>query len=287
MPLTDTAIRTAKPTDKPFRLFDARGLYIEVSPSGGKWWRFKYRVGGKEKRISLGVYPEVSLKTAREKRDEVRKTLASGVDPSHARKAHAATHAEHAANSFELIAREWFSNVGPSWVPAHSIRVISRLENDVFPWIGTMPINSVTAPLLLTTMRRIEGRGTVETAHRILQSCGQIFRYAIVTGRAERDPAADLRGALPPVPKKHLASITDPKRIGALLRAIDGYEGSFVTRCALQFAPLVFVRPGELRYAKWSEFDLDKAEWRIPAERMKMRVQHNRSAFHTGGCYSA
>jgi integrase len=255
-------------------MFDAGGLYIEIAPSGGKWWRFKYRFGGKEKRLSLGVYPEVSLKVAQERREDVRRKLADGIDPAHARKAHAAIHAEQVANSFELVAREWFSKLEPTWVPAHSKRVILRLENDAFPWIGAMPIASITAPILLATIRRIEARGKIDTAHRVLQICGQVFRYAIQTGRAERDPAADLKGALQPTVVKHYASTTDPKKIGGLLRAIDGYEGTFVIRCALQFAPLVFVRPGELRYAKWSEFDLDKAEWRIPAERMKMRVQH-------------
>lgn len=274
MPLTDTSIRAAKPTDKPFRMFDAGGLYIEVAPSGGKWWRFKYRVDGKEKRISLGVYPDVSLKTAREKRDDVRKTLASGVDPSHARKAHAAVRTERASNSFELIALEWFEKNKPKWAENHSSKIIARLQQDVFPWLGSMPIMSITAPMLLESMRRIESRGAIETAHRVLQTCGQVFRYAIATQRAERDPAADLKGALAPVKVVHLPSITDPKKIGALLRAMDSYEGTFVTRCALRLAPLLFVRPGELRKAAWSEFDLESAEWRIPAGRMKMRVLH-------------
>jgi integrase len=274
MPLTDTVIRNAKPTGKPRRLFDGGGLYLELSPAGGKWWRLKYRFGGKEKRLSLGTYPETSLKRARERRDEAREQLAAGIDPSQHRKARNAAKADRAANSFEIVAREWFAKFGPTWVPSHGEKIIRRLEKDVFPWIGGRPIAEVTAPELLALLRRIESRGAIETAHRAMQNCGQVFRYAMATGRAERDPSADLRGALTPVREKHHASITDPKAIGELLRAIEGYRGSQVTKCALRLAPLVFVRPGELRKAEWTEFDLDAAEWRIPATRMKMREQH-------------
>lgn len=274
MPLNDIACKQAKPREKAYKLADAKGLYLEVAPSGGKWWRLKYRIGGKEKRISLGVYPEVSLKEAREKCDVARKQIASGIDPSDQRKAAKLAGAEDAANSFEVVAREWFAKYSPSWVASHSTKIIRRLEKDIFPWIGSRPISTVTAPDLLAALRRIESRGAIETAHRAQQNCGQIFRYAIATGRAERDPAADLRGALAPVKEKHHASITDPKAIGELLRAISGYQGSFITMCALRLAPLFFVRPGELRKAEWAEFNLDGAEWRIPAERMKMREQH-------------
>jgi len=274
MPLNDIACKQAKPREKAYKLADAKGLYLEVAPSGGKWWRLKYRIGGKEKRISLGVYPEVSLKEAREKCDVARKQIASGIDPSDQRKAAKLAGAEDAANSFEVVAREWFAKYSPSWVASHSTKIIRRLEKDIFPWIGNRPISTVTAPDLLAALRRIESRGAIETAHRAQQNCGQIFRYAIATGRAERDPAADLRGALAPVKEKHHASITDPKAIGELLRAISGYQGSFITMCALRLAPLFFVRPGELRKAEWAEFNLDGAEWRIPAERMKMREQH-------------
>jgi integrase len=274
MPLTDTAIKSFKPKNKPYRIFDGGGLYLEVAPTGGKWWRLKYRFGGKEQRISLGVYPNIGLKDARDKRDENRKLLANGVNPGDARKAEQAAKAEAGANSFEVIAREWYAKLSPKWVPAHAKRILRLLEKDVFPWIGKRPVGSVTAAELLSVIRRIEGREANETAHRALQNCGQVFRYAVATGRAERDPTGDLRGALAPVIETHHASITEPKAIGELLRAIDGYMGSAVTKSALQLAPLVFVRPGELRRAEWIEFNFDDAEWRIAAARMKMRVQH-------------
>ncbi len=274
MALTDIAVRKAAVRDKPYRLSDEKGLYLEIALSGSKYWRWKFRFAGKEKRLALGVYPEVSLAEARAARDGARKLLASGVDPSEARKAQKASRVELAENSFEAIAREWFAKYAPTWVDTHADKIIRRLERDIFPWVGSRPIDKVTAPILLVCLRRIEGRGAIETAHRALQNCGQVFRYAIATGRAERDPAADLRGALSPVVESHHASITDPKAIGALLRSIEGYEGSLVTKCALRLAALVFVRPGELRKAEWAELDLDKAEWRIPAARMKMREVH-------------
>ena len=272
MPLTDATIRNAKPGDKPRRLFDGGGLYLEVTPAGGKGWRLKYRFAGKEKRISLGVYPAVGLREARARRDGARKQLAAGVDPSAARKAVKA--ARGGEDSLEAVAREWHAKHAPRWAPGHASNIISRFERDIFPWLGARPVNEVAAPELLRVLRRIESRGALELAHRAHQNIGRVFQYAIATGRAERNPAADIRGALPPVKEKHHAAITDPKAIGALLRAIDGYQGSFVTRCALQLAPLTFVRPGELRKAEWSEIDLDVAEWRIPAERMKMRAIH-------------
>jgi integrase len=269
MPLSDTAVRNAKPKDKPYKLSDEKGLYLLVA-SVGKYWRFDYRFAGKRKTLALGVYPDVSLKEARERRDEARKLIAQGVDPSAQRKATKTVLAE----TFEAIAREWLAKFSPSWTPEHAERITRRFERDVFPWIGTRPIREVAAPELLTVLRRIEERGALDTAHRAHQNCGQVFRYAVATGRAERDPSADLRGALPPANDKHHASITDPKAVGALLRAIEGYQGSFVTKCALRLAPFVFVRPGELRGAEWSEIDFDKAEWRIPASKMKMREQH-------------
>ena len=274
MPLTDTAIRNAKPREKIFRMSDGGGLYLEVSPSGGKWWRLKYRYDGKEKRLSLGVYPEISLKDARERRERDRKLLANGVDPGENRKAIKLARADRAGNSFEAIARERFAKFSPTLSEGHRNRIIRGLEKDVFPWIGGYPVSEVTAPQLLAVLRRIEERGALETAHRTLQNCGQVFRYAIVTSRAERDISADLRGALAPVKKSHLAAITDPKAVRQLLLAIDGYQGHFETKCALRLAPLVFVRPGELRQAEWKEIDLDRAEWNIPAERMKMREPH-------------
>lgn len=271
MALTVTQITRAKPRQKPYKLFDGRGLYLEVAPGGGRWWRLKYRIAGIEKRVSLGVFPDVSLKNARDRCEAARKEIAEGIDPSAARKARASAQAD----SFEAVAREWLDKHTPRWADTHGDKIRRRLESDLFPWLGRKPIAEIRAPLLLQTLRRIENRGALETAHRALQNCGQIFRFAVATGRAERDVAADLRGALPPVQERHHASLTDPKEIGGLLRAIDTYEGSFVTRCALRLAPLLFVRPGELRQAEWTEFDLGKkAEWRIPAARMKSREQH-------------
>ena len=269
MPLTDTAIRKAKPTDKTQRLYDGGGLYVELAPNGGKWWRLKYRHGGKEKRLSLGTYPDTGLADARAKRDEARKLLAAGVDPGEHRKAEKAAGEDRAANSFEVIAREWIAKQSPTWAPSHGGKIIARLERDLFPWLGRRPIADITAKELLATVNRIADRGATETAHRALQNCGQIFRYAVVTGRMDRNPAADLKGALPPVKPGHLAAIVDPAAIGGLLRAIESYQGAFITKSALRLAPLVFVRPGELRQAEWAEIDLEAAEWNIPGHKMK------------------
>ncbi len=265
MPLTNTTIHNAKPADRPYKLFDERGLFLLITPAGGKWWRLKYRFDGKEKTLSMGVYPDIGLKDARERRDEARKLLALGTDPSDNRKAVKSVRADRAANSFEVLAREWFDKYSTNWAKTHSDRIIARFERDVFPWIGGRPITEITAPELLATARKIEGRGALETAHRALSTCGQVFRYAVATGRAERDPTGDLRGALPPYKGGHFAAITDPKRVGQLLREIDGYQGTFAVNCALRLAPLVFVRPGELRFAQWADIDLDAAEWRYTA----------------------
>jgi integrase len=272
--LSDTAIRQAKPALKPRKLFDASGLYLLIAPTGGKWWRLKYRFAGKERLLALGTYPDVGLQQARGKRDAARKLVADGIDPGAERKAAKAASMQRESGGFEAVAREWVDKFSARWAPTHATTVIRRLERDVFPWLGASPASEIAAPELLAVLRRVEARGALETAHRIHQVCGQVFRYAVATGRAQRDPSADLRGALPPVREKHHAALTEPKQVGALLRAINGYQGSFVTRCALRLAPLVFVRPGELRKAEWSEFDLDGATWRIPAIRMKMRVEH-------------
>ena len=260
MPLTNAAIRNANSGKKTRKLYDERGLYLEISPNGGKWWRFKYRYIGKEKRLSLGVYPDVTLKMARERREESRKLLANGIDPSENRKAQKL--ANGGENSFEVIAREWLAKYSTNWTADHGGRIFRRLERDVFPWIGDKQIAKVTAPELLFLIQRIEKRGALETAHRALGNCGQVFRYAIATGRAERDLSGDLRGALPPAKGEHFAAITEPKQVAEILRAIDGYEGSLTVQCALRLAPLVFVRPGELRKAEWINIDFDKAEWR-------------------------
>jgi integrase len=283
---TDVTIRNTKPTDATLRLNDGDGLYLLVKPNGARWWRLDYSSGGKRKTLSFGVYPDTGLKAARDKADEARKLVAAGTDPSDIRKADKAQQAKvleadrrigeglPAVDSFEEIAREWFAKFSAEWAPSHAEKIIRRLERDIFPWMGKQPIANITAPELLAALRRIEARGAVETAHRAHQNCGQIFRYAIATGRAERDPSPALRGALPAVKQTHHAAITEPRAIGELLRAIDGYQGQLVTKCALRIAPMVFVRPGELRKAEWSEIDLDKAEWNIPAERMKMREAH-------------
>ena len=270
MPLTDVQIRNEKPEGKPKRLFDERGLYIEVSPAGGKWWRFKYRFTGKEKRLSLGVYPDVSLKEARNRRDEARKLLVQGIDPSENRKALRSAAADRAQNSFEVIAREWFSKFSAEWAAAHKDRMIRLCERDLFPFLGARPIAEVTAPELLTALRRIEARGAVDTAHRARGLCGQIFRYGVATSRCERDPSADLRGALPPAKQGHLAATTEPAELAGIVRAIDGYDGELVVRCALRLGPLVFVRPGELRHAEWKDFDLEGSEWRFVVTKTKL-----------------
>lgn len=262
MPLTDTAIRNAKPAAKPVRMFDGGGLYLEVSPAGGKLWRLKYRIAGKEKRLALGAYPDVGLKDARERRDAARKLLANDVDPSENRKIQAAAKTERATNSFETIAREWFAKNRDAWAVTHSEKIIKRLESNVFPWLGGKPIAEITAPDVLTVLRRIEGRGTNDTAHRAGGNISQILRYAIATGRATRDPVPDLRGALPPLRHENFAAITEPAKVGELLRAFDAFQGTFVVKSALLLSPLVFVRPGELRTALWADMDLDRAEWR-------------------------
>lgn len=271
---TDVTIRNTKPTDATLRLNDGDGLYLLVKPNGAKWWRLDYSIGGKRKTLSIGVYPDTGLKAARDKADEARQLVAAGTDPSDVRKAGKARQAEMLEaekrindglppeNSFEAIAREWFAKHAPNWRDNHSSKIIRRLEADIFPWIGVRPVGDVAAPELLAAIRRIEGRGALETAHRALANCGQVFRYAVATGRAQRDPSGDLRGALPPVKRdKHFAAITDPQKVGELMRDIDGYQGSFIVRCGFRLSPLLFVRPGELRKMEWKDVDLDKAEW--------------------------
>jgi integrase len=274
MALTHVGIRNAKPREKAYKLTDEKGLFLFITPSGGKYWRFKYRFGGKEKKLAFGVYPEVSLAEAREKRDQARKLLLNDVDPGVVKQAARNAIVQATENSFQSVALEWYAKFSAKWVASHGDRTLRRLEKDVFPWIGNRPICEIKAPELLKLLRRIEDRGAIETAHRIHQICGQIFRYAIATGKAERDISNDLRGALPPTRKRHHATIVEPKKIAELLKAIQSYEGYFVTKCALQLAPLFFVRPGELRKAEWSEFNFETAEWRIPAEKMKMRAMH-------------
>jgi integrase len=273
--LTDMSIKKAKPEAKPYKMTDGAGLYLLVEPKGSKYWRMAYRFAGKQKTLAIGVYPDVSLADARVRCHEARKLLANNVDPSAAKQAQKEATFIQTDNNFEVIAREWFTRHSPNWKENHSSKIIARLEKDVFPWIGARPIGELAAPALLAVIRRIESRGALETAHRALATCGQVFRYAVATGRAERDPTGDLRGALPPVRKdNHFAAITDPKKVGELMRDIDGYQGSYIVKSAFKISPMVFVRPGELRKMEWAELDLDKAEWIIPAEKMKMGVTH-------------
>lgn len=263
MALTDTAIRNAKPGDKPIKLFDGGGLFLHITPAGQRYWRLKYRFAGKEKLLALGVYPRVGLKEARNRRDEAKRLLDDGVDPSVERKVRKVATAERAANNFEAVAREWYAKYAPGWSDSNAKKVMGRLENDVFPWLGERPIVEVKAPDLLTVCRRVESRGALDTAHRVLQTCGQIFRYAVATGRAQRDPSGDLRGALPPAKGRHFAAPNDPKEVAGLLRMFDAFTGTFVVKSALLLAPMLFVRPGELRKAEWAGVDLDAREWRF------------------------
>ncbi len=248
-------------TEKPYKMADGGGLYLEVDPSGGKYWRFKYRRFKKENRLSLGVYPDVSLATAREEREKCRKQLTKGIDPGVARKAQKEAIANGAANSFEVVAREWLKEYIDPKSESHRKRVYARFENDIFPFMGGRPIAGIKPAELLGVIRKIENRDAKDTAHRTLGSCGQVFRYGVATERCEQDITASLRGALKPVEEQHFAAVTTPNEIGGILRAIDGYMGTFVVRSAFRLAPLVFVRPGELRKAKWQDMDLDEAEW--------------------------
>jgi integrase len=270
MPLSDVAIRNAKPNEKPQRLLDGDGLFLLVNPNGSRWWRFRYRIGGREKLISLGTYPEVPLKTARERRDEARRLVRDGCDPSAKRQAERAARAD----TFEALAREWLEVQAKSLGARTFLKKTERFEAFVFPYLGKKPITEIKAPEMLAVLKRIEARGKHETAHRVRSECGNVFRYAVATGRAEQDPTIHLRGAIAAVSRKNRPAILDPARIGELMRAIDGYRGDVSTEFALKLLPLTFVRPGELRLAEWTEFDLNAAEWRIPAGRMKMRELH-------------
>ncbi len=271
--LTNTKIRSAKVGDRPRKLWDERGLFLLLTLSGSKLWRFKYKFDRREKSLSFGAFPHVSLSQARTLREEALAQLRSGIDPSAARRAKRESR-ESDATSFEIVAREWFAKKQPGWASSHSSKVLGRLERDIFPKLGNRAIKEIGARELLAVLQRIEDRGAVETAHRAKQSCGQIFRYGVATGRVDRDPCADLKGALAPPVRKHYATITDPVEVGALLRAIEEYPGSPITQLALKLAPLVFVRPGELRAAEWQEIRLNVGEWRIPASRMKKNTEH-------------
>ncbi|MBU6504059.1 MAG: integrase arm-type DNA-binding domain-containing protein [Betaproteobacteria bacterium] len=269
MALTDTAIRAAKPQAKQYKLADEKGMFLLVHPNGSKYWRQKYRYDGREKQLALGVYPDVGLAQARERRDEARKLLAQGVDPGQHRRAQKAAKVDAATNCFEVIAREWLENRKTSIAPLQHAKILTRMENDVFPWLGRKPIINIEATDVLSVLKRVDARGARYTAHRIRGEISQLFRYAIATGRAQRDPCPDLKGAIPAAVTENFAAITTPAQVGELLRAIDAFRGTFPVQCALRLAPMVFVRPGELRKAKWSEIDLTAGEWKYTVSKTK------------------
>jgi integrase len=269
MPLTDQKAKQAKPQDKTYRLSDEKGMYLEITPKGGKYWRMKYRFAGKEKRLAIGVYPETTLKKAREIRDGARQKLSNGIDPSALKQAQKLTRNAAAENSFQAVGLEWFAKQKPTWAENHWTKVERMMTKDLFPYLGNRPINGITPPELLAVLRKVESRGALESAKRTKQIAGQIFRYGVATGRCERDPSQDLTGALATPVKQHRAAVTDPKAVGPLLNALESYQGSAVVNAALRLAPLTFVRPGELRKAKWTDIDLAKAEWRYYVTKTK------------------
>lgn len=271
--LTDMAARNAKGKEKPYKLAAGAGLYLQVMPNGNRYWRMKYRHAGKEKLLSIGVYPEVTLKEACDKRDAARAQLRDGKDPSEEKQLGKLKAQLSADGRFGAVALEWLATRGDL---AESTRSKAKwmLETYAFPWLGKRAIEDVSTAEVLSVLRRLEAQDKIESTQRLRQICGQVFRYAVATGRLDRDPTAALRGALKTAKNRHYASITDPAKIGELLRAIDGYTGQLTTLCALKFAPLVFTRPGELRKAEWSEIDFEDGQWCIPAEKMKMGLAH-------------
>lgn len=269
--LTAQEIKNVKPGSGQQKLTDGGGMYLLITKTG-KYWRYDYRYLKKRKTLALGVYPQVTLKEARERHHQARKKVTDGIDPGHLRKINKSAKFEAAENSFGKLAWEWFSR--QNWTEGHARTVRGRLDNDIMPWLSDMPVNEITAQEVLTVCRRVESRGAIESAHRIKTICSQVFRYCVASGLIESDPCRDLRKALTSPTHKNMATITDPVKVGGLMRAIDSYEGHLVTRAALQLAPLVFVRPGELRQAEWSEFNFDQAIWKIPAEKMKMKQIH-------------
>jgi integrase len=271
--LSDVTIRSAKPKSKPFKLSDSGGLFLLVQPSGGKWWRYKYRFAGKEKLLALGSYPEVTLADARERHLQARKLLSAGKDPSQIKQEAKRQAILSSQQTFEAVALEWHKGRLHNWTETHAKKVLKSFAADVFPKLGSRPIAEITASELLAVIRKVESRGALDTAHRVLQNCGQVFSFAIVTQRAERNPATDLRGALQPVQKQNNAYLKEAE-LPEYLGKLEAYDGGFQTKLALKFLLLTFVRTNELRGARWAELNWDKAEWRIPAERMKMREPH-------------
>ena len=274
MALTELKIKSSKPDTTAYKLADEKGMYLLIQPSGGKLWRLDYRFDGKRKTLALGGYPDVTLAEARDRRDQARKLLAGGSDPGAVKKAQKAGRKEQAANSFEVTARRWHQKNTGKWSESYADKTIRMLERDVFPWIGSKPVVDLEAPEFLSVARRVEKRGHIDTAHRAIQLCGQVMRFAVAEGLVRRDPTGDLRGALVPVESNHMPSVTEPARVGQILQMFEAFTGSFQVQCALKLAPMVFTRPGELRRAKWSDINLDEAMWSIPAEVMKMREPH-------------
>lgn len=267
--LTIRELDSAKPKAKPYKLADGDGLYLEVMPTGAKYWRLKYRIAGKEKRLAFGVYPEVRPPEAREKAREARELIRAGIDPGEKKKAVKRDAVIAGSSTFEIVAREWLVSRKPLVSEKQHENSLARMENDVFPWMGCRPISEIDAPEILVVLRRIDSRGARYTAHKVRAEVSRIFRYAIATGRAKTDPARDLIGAIPPAVEKHFASITEPVRVAEMLRAFDGFSGTFPVLCALKLAPMLFVRPGELRKAEWAHFDFEKAEWRYLVTKTK------------------
>ena len=274
MPLNALKAKQAKSKKRDYKISDEKGLYLLVKKSGAKYWRLKYRFEGKEKLLALGVFPIVSLKEARERRDEARIAIANGLDPSELKRTNKILKINAANNNFKITAHEWYEKQMPQWSSSHSKRVKTAIDKDLSSTLGNRPIDTITPTEILDCLRKIEARGSIETAHRVKQIAGQIFRYAVATGRAVRDPTSDLKGALPAPKKNHLPAITDPEEVGKLLLAIDSYEGTFTVKNALKLAPLVFVRPTELRHAELDEINLEDAEWLIPAKKMKSKRDH-------------
>ena len=265
--LTDSAIKNIKPAEKPIKLFDGGGLFLLVTPAGGKLWRQKYRVDGKERLLAHGAYPAVSLKEARTRQETAMEQLSAGIDPSAHRKAAKAAVVAEVTSSLEVITREWFYKARQRLALSTAEKTIRLFERDIFPVLGGKEITIIKSPELLACLQRIEQRGAIETAHRALSDCGKVWRYAIATGRAEINVTSALRGALTPATKSHFAAVTEPSKVGGLLRTLDAYTGSFVVCCALKLAPLVFVRPCELRKAEWAAIDLEAGEWRYTASK--------------------
>ena len=272
--LTDPKIRQAKPADKPYKLFDGGGLFLLVQPGGSKLWRLKYRFGGKEKLLALGSYDKgISLKKAREERDKARDQLVEGIDPGAAKKKEKHAERERAENTFRAIALDWAETYGARWTESHFRRVVASLEEDAFPALGDLPVKEITPPMVLEVIRAVESRGALDVASRVLQRTSAVFRYAIQTGRASYNPAADMKGVLKTRKVEHRSAISQGE-LPDFLKKLDSYSGDPITKLAMRLIVLTFVRTGELRGARWEEFDVDQGEWRIPAERMKMRSPH-------------